>query len=354
LLPVAACVAITSVAGTKLAVRVGTKLVVVLGSLALAGGLVWTASASASTSYLEIVGQMVLLGSGIGLTSAPATEAILGVVPKQKAGIGSAINDATRVLGGTLGVAVIGSVYASLYASRLTARLPSGLPAPLVHVAHDSVGAALIVAGRLAQTGHPAIAGGVHDAASSAFFHGFSAAVIVAAAVSLAGAAIAGLLLPAQPVTPAAEQARPPGDAAAVPTPISMLICIAGCQSTNAARHHLHHHRNGRAEALRRFYGSLFGWQTVPIGDGYGVIAPADGGRVLESAEFADVSGLEGLDVTTYVRTPHLGRALSQVEDLGGRRVAGPIKAPDGRTLAVFRDPEGQLIGLFEPSENSG
>jgi hypothetical protein len=193
---------------------------------------------------------MVLLGAGIGLTSAPATEAILGVVPKEKAGIGSAINDATRVLGGTLGVAVIGSVYASLYASRLTARLPSALPAPLARVAHDSVGAALTVAGRLAHAGLPKIAAGVHDAASSAFFHGFSAGVIAAAAVSLVGAAIAGLLLPTQPVTPASQERRPPGGAAAVPMPISMLICIAGCQSTNAAAHHhlRHHRRNGRVE----------------------------------------------------------------------------------------------------------
>jgi EmrB/QacA subfamily drug resistance transporter len=357
LLPVAASVAITSVAGTKLAVRVGTKLVVAVGSLSLAGGLVWTASASTSTHYLEIVGVMVLVGAGIGLTSAPATEAILGVVPKEKAGIGSAINDATRVLGGTLGVAVIGSVYASLYASRLTARLPAALPTPLAHVAHDSVGAALIVAGRLAHAGLPGIAAGVHDAASSAFFHGFRAGVIVAAAVSVAGAAIAGFVLPAQPVTPAAEQERQPGDATAVPVPISMLICIAGCQSTSAAVHHHHRHhrrRNGRAEALQRFYGSLFGWRTMPIGDGYGVVAPADGAHALDAREFADVPVLEGVEVTMYVRTADLRRALGQVDDLGGRRVVGPIKAPDGRTLAVIRDPEGQLVGLFEPSEKSG
>jgi predicted enzyme related to lactoylglutathione lyase len=134
-----------------------------------------------------------------------------------------------------------------------------------------------------------------------------------------------------------------------------MLICIAGCQSTHAAlHHHLHHHGNGRAEALRHFYRSLFGWRTVSFGEGYGVVAPADGAHVLEAREFADVPGLEGGDVTMYVRTPDLGQALGQVEDLGGRRVVGPVKAPDGRTLAVFRDPEGQLVGLFEPNEKSG
>ena len=73
----------------------------------------------------------------MGLTSAPATEAIMGVVPTEKAGVGSAVNDATRLLGGTLGVAVIGSVAASVYAARLGAALPAGLPGDevLVHIA---------------------------------------------------------------------------------------------------------------------------------------------------------------------------------------------------------------------------
>ena len=51
-------------------------------------------------------------GLGMGLTSAPATESIMGAISRRKAGIGSAINDSTRLVGGTLGVAVIGSVYA--------------------------------------------------------------------------------------------------------------------------------------------------------------------------------------------------------------------------------------------------
>src|SRR5262249_56156261 len=97
----------------------------------------WVATASAGTSYLEIAGQMVLGGSGVGLVSAPATEAIMGVVPTAKAGVGSAVNDATRLLGSTLGVAIIGSVYASIYISRLTNRLPAELapqpPRPAPH-----------------------------------------------------------------------------------------------------------------------------------------------------------------------------------------------------------------------------
>jgi EmrB/QacA subfamily drug resistance transporter len=110
LLPVASFVAISSILGAKLAVRIGTKLVVATGLFSMAGFYLWVTTAAAGTSYGTIAAQMVVLGTGMGLTSAPATDAIMGVVPRAKAGVGSAVNDATRLLGGTLGVAVIGSV----------------------------------------------------------------------------------------------------------------------------------------------------------------------------------------------------------------------------------------------------
>ena len=208
LLPVASFVAISSIVGAKLAVRFGTKLVVASGLLSMAAFYLWVTTTSATTGYGTIAAQMVVLGTGMGLTSAPATEAIMGVVPKAKAGVGSAINDATRLLGGTLGVAVIGSVYASLFASRLTNALPGGLPAAAVRTAHASVGAALTVASKAAQSGHPALAVAIHNGAHSAFFVGFSAANYLAAGVAGAGAVMALMLLPAQPNTGADEAPR--------------------------------------------------------------------------------------------------------------------------------------------------
>jgi EmrB/QacA subfamily drug resistance transporter len=198
-LPVATSVAISSIVGPRLAVRAGTKLVVATGLSLMAAFYLWVTTAAAATSYLTIAAQMVVAGTGIGLTSAPATEAIMGVVPNTKAGVGSAVNDATRLLGGTLGVAVIGSVFASLYASKLTSALPAELPATVARTAHSSIGAALTAAGQLAHAGHPALATAVHRAASSAFFDGFHAANFVAAGVAAAGAVMALALLPAQP-----------------------------------------------------------------------------------------------------------------------------------------------------------
>jgi EmrB/QacA subfamily drug resistance transporter len=199
LLPVATCVAISSIVGARLAVRFGTKLVVASGLISMAAFYLWVTTTSTTTGYATIAAQMVVLGTGMGLTSAPATEAIMGVVPRAKAGVGSAVNDTTRLLGGTLGVAVIGSVYASLYASRLTDLLPAGLPATAVQTAHTSVGGALEAAGRIAQLGHPQLAAAMHDAASSAFFHGFSVANYVAAGIAALGAVMALALLPAHP-----------------------------------------------------------------------------------------------------------------------------------------------------------
>jgi EmrB/QacA subfamily drug resistance transporter len=205
LLPVALSIGVSSVLGTRLAVRFGTKLVVAAGLLAMAAFYLWVSTVTVRTDYATIAAQMILYGTGMGLTSAPATEAIMGVVPAAKAGVGSAVNDATRLLGGTLGVAVIGSVYASLYASRLTATLPPHLPAALVDTAHSSAGAALAIAHQLAYAGQPTLGAAVHAAAAGAFIHGLSVACLASGTLAGAGAVIALALLPAHPSVPPVE-----------------------------------------------------------------------------------------------------------------------------------------------------
>ena len=131
---------------------------------------------------------MVLFGIGMGLTT-PATEAIMGVVPAAKAGIGSAVNDATRELGGTLGVAVIGTVCLSIYRGNLE----HVEAAPATHeVAREGVGPALAVAG---QTGDSTFA----FLAQSAFLDGLAVGCWVAAGVCVLGAVLAAAFLPAHP-----------------------------------------------------------------------------------------------------------------------------------------------------------
>ena len=200
LLPVAISVAVGSTAGTRLAVRLGTKTIVTAGLALQAIFYFWVASDITPTlGYGMIAIQMVVYGLGMGLTSAPATESVMGAVAADQAGVGSAVNDSTRLLGGTLGVAVIGSVYASLYDSRLSASLPATLPHTLTNLAHQSVGAAFGVSGQLAAHGQSAAADAVRQAATSAFDHGLSLGCVVAGAVAVAGALLAGAFLPAQP-----------------------------------------------------------------------------------------------------------------------------------------------------------
>ena len=221
LLPVATSVAVSSVIGTQLAVRYGTKFVVGGGLTLLAVAYAWVSTVSVETTYLEIAAQMVLLGSGMGLTSAPATESIMGAVSNAKAGIGSAVNDATRELGATLGVAVIGSVFASLYGQAFTAAAVRGIPEAAVSPAEDSIGGALIAAGRLSDLGAFGAAETLSKVASSGFFDGLQAGCLVASVVCALGALVCFAILPAQPQPVADESAeddRPVADAAAEAT----------------------------------------------------------------------------------------------------------------------------------------
>lgn len=129
-LPVAVCIAVASIASGAVAPRIGTRAVVATGLGMLGASFLWISTISLDASYpLTIVSQMVLMGLWLGLVSTAATESILQVLPPARAGVGSAVNDATRELGGTLGVAVVGSVFSSIYAHRVGELLSGRVPA---------------------------------------------------------------------------------------------------------------------------------------------------------------------------------------------------------------------------------
>jgi EmrB/QacA subfamily drug resistance transporter len=195
ILPVAFSIAVSSVGGSRLVMRVGNKLVVAGGLVCLSAAFAWIAASGSLIGYPVIAAQMILLGTGLGLTSAAATESIMGVVRPEQAGAGSAVNDATREIGGTLGVAVLGSVYASLYAHHLVGTLAGRLPAPLLRQAQSSFGAGRAIAARLPGAAQPALAHTVDNA----FMAGLHAACLVASVVCLAGASAAAVLLPSRP-----------------------------------------------------------------------------------------------------------------------------------------------------------
>jgi EmrB/QacA subfamily drug resistance transporter len=207
LLPVAVSIAVASVVGPRMVERIGTTAVVTAGLAIFAAGLAWASTADAATPYVEIAAQMVLLGGGLGMTTAPATEAIMGSLSADKAGVGSAVNDTTRELGGTLGVAIVGSVFASVYSGRIgSASALAALPGDVRSTMEHSMAAAYKVIGHL-----PAgRAAGVRDAVNHAFLDGMQVGSLVCAAIALAAAVIVAGLLPArarQSTTEITEQA---------------------------------------------------------------------------------------------------------------------------------------------------
>src|SRR4029079_1068764 len=110
----------------------------------------------------------------------------MGSLPRAKAGVGSAMNDTTRQVGGAVGVALLGSILASAFRPRVQDLLHGKVPGNLLGKAEDSLGSALGVA-RDVPAAKP-FAGQIVDAAQHSFVTGMHAAVLVAAAIAFVGA----------------------------------------------------------------------------------------------------------------------------------------------------------------------
>jgi EmrB/QacA subfamily drug resistance transporter len=179
----------------KLVDRVGTKRVVVVGLLIVVGALCCYASDTIMSSFVGGALVRLVFGAGMGLTTAPATESIMGSLPPGKAGVGSAVNDTTRQTGGALGVAVLGSVFALRYHSVIG---DAGFaPAEARADVKDSIGRALEAGAR--------VGGEVGSRIAAEARHAFVASMRlvygVAALVVLCAAFVAWSFLPARAPT---------------------------------------------------------------------------------------------------------------------------------------------------------
>ncbi len=197
--PFALFTGIAAPLSAKLAGRFGTKAVVAIGLASMAVGFAWTTTLAVDSSYWLVVGQMFFMGGGLGLVNAPATEAIMGSVPPDKAGVGSAVNDTARELGGTLGVAIVGSLFASIYASRLGELLvDTPVPPEALATAKESVGAGAAVAKVAGEQFGPEAQALVQGAVNQSFMQGFHAGSWVSAGVVAVGAVLAFRFLPSR------------------------------------------------------------------------------------------------------------------------------------------------------------
>jgi EmrB/QacA subfamily drug resistance transporter len=193
LVPLPAMFVVFAQISVRVAARVGTKRVVTAGLVIAATGLGVGASFDAGSGYGVLALALSLTGIGMGCTMAPAIESIMGSVPRQRAGVASAVNDTTRLTAGAIGVAVVGSVLSSGYRGAFTADGTAGsLPPDLVEQAQASIANAAAVAHRLGGTD------GEHllEVARQGFVNGASTGLLIASIVAGLGAMVAWRYLP--------------------------------------------------------------------------------------------------------------------------------------------------------------
>jgi EmrB/QacA subfamily drug resistance transporter len=193
-LPLAAGILVATPIGARLVKSIGTKAVVTAGLLLAAAGFVSLLLTDTGSGYGPAALTLLISGFGIGFTMSPATDAIMGSVPKSKAGVGSAMNDTTREVGGALGVAVLGSVLSTGFSSSMSDKIGNRMPEPAKELAKDSIGSAYAVAERTGGRG----AGQLLEAARASFLDGMHTSVLVAIGVLLVGAVLTWRFLPAR------------------------------------------------------------------------------------------------------------------------------------------------------------
>ncbi|MGW2464128.1 MFS transporter [Streptomyces sp. NPDC001761] len=147
MLPLAGAVFAGSALTGWLTPRVGMKWTVGAGMAGGTTALALLTRVDAGSGYGDFVAPLLILGLAIGLALSPCTDAIMGAFPESELGVGGAVNDTSLELGGSLGIAILGSLLATSYGDHLSdATAGSGLPASALHTARDSVGAGYAVA----------------------------------------------------------------------------------------------------------------------------------------------------------------------------------------------------------------
>ncbi len=208
ILPAAGAIALVAPLSALLLRSIGTKLTTAAGLLIIGGGLWQIAQATVSTGYTGTLPGMIMMGVGAGLVIPSATSSVMGSVPAEHTGIGSATNGTVLQVGGALGVAVIGSLLNTRYQGKITAAVaPYHVPHAIMSMITGSIGGALGVAAHLGGTVGAELAG----LARSAFISGMDLGLTVAAVAAIAGGLLALVWLPSRPRSAQPADAAPAG-----------------------------------------------------------------------------------------------------------------------------------------------
>jgi EmrB/QacA subfamily drug resistance transporter len=174
----------------KLIIRLGSRVPIVAGLLLIAAGLGLGATTGRTDGYGFVASWLAVIGVGVGVALAPAMDAVLGELPPERSGAGTALTMTMRQVGGALGVALLGSVLAAAYTNRLDL---AGRPGPVAAAARDSVAGAVQAAGQLGDAA-------LTLSAQAAYVHAMDVVLAVCAGLAVVGAGLVAWRMPARPV----------------------------------------------------------------------------------------------------------------------------------------------------------
>lgn len=198
LLPLAGAVFLGAAATGRLTPRLGMKPMVVAGMLIGTAGVFLLTRIETGSTYADFLAPMAMLGFAIGLSVSPATDTIMGTFPENELGVGGGANDTALELGGSLGIAVLGSLLGTAYRDRLTELIGARLPADALDTAKDSVGGGLAVAEQVAKdpAGGAGQARALVEAVHESFAHGVAQTSLIGGIIMAAGTLVVLAILP--------------------------------------------------------------------------------------------------------------------------------------------------------------
>ena len=233
-LPFAAGQMLMAPRSARLVRRYGTKAVAATGLVTVAVALAGYLLLGVSTPIWVLGVIFFVQGAGMGSVMPPATEAVMSVVPRERAGSGSALTNTTRQVAGALGVAVLGSIIAQLYRDQLSPHL-TALPAAARSAATGSITATQTAAAHLGRAGAR-----LDGFANTAFVHSMHVTTAISAVITLAGALVVLAWMPgraaaAAPAAQPAEHTQPAGNAGRDDTVVAQLPAGAAPLATAEA-----------------------------------------------------------------------------------------------------------------------
>jgi EmrB/QacA subfamily drug resistance transporter len=195
-LPMTLLIIATAPNAGKYASRHGSRIPMTYGLLLAGGGLLALSRLDLATSYWVMVPIFMIMGHGMGATMAPMTAAVMNAVGHERAGLGSAMTNTSREVGGVFGIALLGTILTTRLKSQIGPALTNlGLVGPQKSAIATAAGHGEISPAVLRGL-TPEQKGAVFQAFRESFLSGFRLSLIVGGAVLLVAALVANRFIP--------------------------------------------------------------------------------------------------------------------------------------------------------------